>query len=98
MPFKPRMDRPVYCSDCFRTGPPGLTAADTGDAPLDPERLARPVAVRWRPRQTVTRDRPWTCHAPSRPTTAVSSSMPSTTEPRGAWSAISADSGSGQAS
>ena len=36
---------------------------------------------RWRPRQTVTRAAPWTCHAPSRPTTAVSSSIPRTTEP-----------------
>lgn len=53
---------------------------------------------RWRPRQTVTRAWPWTCHAPSRPTTAVSSSMPSRTPPRGAWSAMSAESGSGQAS
>ncbi len=23
VPFKPRMDRPVYCSDCFRTVKPG---------------------------------------------------------------------------
>jgi CxxC-x17-CxxC domain-containing protein len=22
VPFKPRMDRPVYCSDCFRTVKP----------------------------------------------------------------------------
>ena len=100
MPFKPRMDRPVYCSDCFdvrRTDPgsnAGLTRARTVAA--RPRGRQRPACgaighrasaavnrvvparkrSRWRPRQTVTRDRPWTCHAPSRPTTAVSSSMP----------------------
>ena len=95
VPFKPRMDRPVYCSDCFRTVKPGLTC-DLATC-LDARRSRagrsrrRDSGSRWRPRQT--RDpgpRRGPASAPSRPTTAVSSSMPSTTEPRGAWSAISA--------
>ena len=28
VPFKPRMDRPVYCSDCFREVKPDLRAGD----------------------------------------------------------------------
>ena len=53
---------------------------------------------RWRPRHTVTRPAPWTCHAPLRPTTPVSSSIPRTTKPFGDCSATIADSGSGHAS
>jgi hypothetical protein len=53
---------------------------------------------RRRPRQTVTRERPWTCQLPPRPTTAVSSSIPRTTSPRGAWKTSSAASASGNAS
>ncbi len=39
VPFKPRMDKPVYCSDCFRNDPPGLTRSDAtpaADAPGPP--------------------------------------------------------------
>ena len=99
VPFKPRMDRPVYCSDCFRTVQPGLSPGPrTSAACLDPERLAgaMPLAAAAPPDRDAGRavDLP----APSRPMTAVSSSMPRTTDPRGAWSATSADIGSGHAS
>ena len=36
VPFKPRMDKPVYCSDCFRTDPPGLILADRRVREPDP--------------------------------------------------------------
>ena len=43
VPFKPRMDKPVYCSDCFRAGPPRLSAGAllpssvSREAPSGPE-------------------------------------------------------------
>ena len=46
------------------SGESSTTQRDTSD----PERLALRKRSRRRPRQTVTRPRPWTCHAPLRPT------------------------------
>src|SRR6185503_524141 len=55
VPFKPRMDRPVYCSDCFRTVKPGrsvelvdrfeLAEPLDGSAIIEPEGLTGSVAI-----------------------------------------------------
>ena len=83
-------------------GPPGLLLRLLPDGPpghrLEAERLAGAIPFASAAPPDRDAGAPWTCQHPSRPTTAVSSSMPRTTEPRGDWSATSADSGSGHAS
>ena len=61
----------------------GRRIAGRGTQASEPERVALAEALPVAPAPDGDAPRPWTCHAPLRPTTAVSSSIPRTTEPLG---------------
>ena len=87
-------------SDGRKRGAQGATPPWSFQRDSPQRRMTSPrrYLCRCRPRQTVTRPDPSTCHEPSRPTSAVSSSIPSVARPRGAWKTSKADIGSGNAS
>ena len=82
-----RSTAPTASGRSSRTDPPASAGRPAGARPSEPERLAARKRSRWRPRQTVTRRGRGPATRRRGRRRAVSSSMPSTTEPRGAWRA-----------